>query len=471
MWLWMDMKVQTATGEAYGSYFPLVSLSIIFGVLLDLGINNYNNRKIAAHPERFKNYFSSITIVRFGLAILFTGILMLVGIMDNYPQERLLLLFILGLNQVLLSSILYIRSNFTALGNFKTDSFFSVLDRILMILGVGWFLFGTEDITIEKFVWIQFFGYLITFLVSTIVLLVIGKASFPKLNVRFSKILLKKSAPYAIIVLLMSAYNNSDSIMIDKLLPNGAEENSLYAQSFRILTALNNYAYLFAVLLLPIFSRMLKKKEAVGKLLGLSGGLLIYGVSAFVIISLHYRVDILSLCYGDYGDSSYFSSGKLLNKDIIERSQEVYLVLIMGIIPMSFNYCYGVLITASGRMGVLNAIAGVSLVFNLILNFILIPEYGAYGAAYASFFTQSLSALAQVLIAYKRFNLKFEVTKPFRFVVGLGLLYYAVEFLNYQFSLPLRLALMGFLSMLGLLISVKFEGIKPLLNSLKKSNK
>ena len=57
----MDMKVQTATGEAYGSYFPLVSLSIIFSVLLDLGINNYNNRKIAAHPARFKNYFSSIT--------------------------------------------------------------------------------------------------------------------------------------------------------------------------------------------------------------------------------------------------------------------------------------------------------------------------------------------------------------------------------------------------------------------------
>ena len=129
----MDMKVQTATGEAYGSYFPLVSLSLIFGVLLDLGINNYNNRKISAHPGRFKNYFSAIIIVRFGLAILFTGILLLVGILDNYPIHRLFLLLILGLNQVFLSSILYIRSNFTALGHFKTDSFFSVLDRVLMI--------------------------------------------------------------------------------------------------------------------------------------------------------------------------------------------------------------------------------------------------------------------------------------------------------------------------------------------------
>ena len=467
----MDMKVQTATGEAYGSYFPLVSLSLIFGVLLDLGINNYNNRKISAHPGRFKNYFSAIIIVRFGLAILFTGILLLIGILDNYPIHRLFLLSILGLNQIFLSSILYIRSNFTALGHFKTDSFFSVLDRFLMILGVSWFLFGLGDITIEKFVWIQFFGYLITFLTSITVLLIIGKPSFPKLNIRFSKTLLKKSAPYAVIVLLMSAYNNSDAIMIDKLLPNGAEENSLYAQSFRVLTAMNNYAFLFAVLLLPIFSRMLKKKESVGKLLGLSGGLLIYGVSAFVIVSIHYRIDILSFCYGDYGNNSYFSRGTLLNEEIINRSQKVYLVLILGIIPMSFNYCYGVLITASGRMGVLNSIAAVSLLFNLLLNFILIPDYGACGAAYASLLTQSLSALAQVIIAYKRYDLKLNLIKPLRFIFGLGLLYCAIAFLNYQFSLFIRLVIIAFLLMLGLVISVKFNGIKTLLGNIKKSNK
>lgn len=467
----MDMKVQTATGEAYGSYFPLVSLSLIFGVLLDLGINNYNNRKISAHPGRFKNYFSAIIIVRFGLAILFTGILILVGVLDNYPIHRLFLLLILGLNQVFLSSILYIRSNFTALGHFKTDSFFSVLDRVLMILGIGWFLFGVGDITIEKFVWIQFFGYLITFLTSITVLLIIGKPLFPKLNIRFSKTLLKKSAPYAIIVLLMSAYNNSDSIMIDKLLPNGAEENSLYAQSFRVLTAMNNYAFLFAVLLLPIFSRMLKKKESVGKLLGLSGGLLIYGVSAFVIVSIHYRIDILSFCYGDYGNSSYFSRGILLNEDIINRSQKVYLVLILAIIPMSFNYCYGVLITASGRMGVLNLIAAASLLFNLLLNFILIPDYGACGAAYASLLTQSLSASAQVIIAYKRYDLKLNFIKPFRFIIGIGLLYFAILFLDYQFSLFARLVIITSLLILGLLVSVKFNGIKLLLSNIKKSNK
>lgn len=465
------MQVQKATGDSYGLYFALLNLAAILNVFLDLGISNYNNRKIAAHPARFKNYFSSITVIRFSLAVLFTIVLQVVGALFGYTSDQLFLLFILGMNQVLLSSILYIRSNYTALGKFKIDSFFSVFDRILMISGVGWLIYGDGEITIEKFIWIQFFGYVITFIASTLVLLLVGKASLPRLNIRFSKVLVKKSAPYAIIVLLMSAYNYSDSIMIERMLSDGVKENALYAQSFRILTALNNYAYLFAVLLLPIFSRMLKLKEGVGRLLNLSGGLLIYGVSAFVIITIHYRMDILSACYGDYGLNNNFFSGKpLLNRESIMHSQEIYAVLIMGIIPMSFNYCYGVLITASGKMGILNKIATVSLLLNLILNFILIPKYGAYGAAYASLITQSFSALAQVFIAYKTFKISFELLKPIRFLVGLLFLYVSIDNLDYLVSLQTRLILIVVLAILGMLISVKFTGFFKLLKGLKKSN-
>lgn len=467
----MDMQVQKATGDSYGLYFALLNLAAILNVFLDLGISNYNNRKIAAHPARFKNYFSSITVIRFSLAVLFTIVLQVVGALFGYTSDQLFLLFILGMNQVLLSSILYIRSNYTALGKFKIDSFFSVFDRVLMISGVGWLIYGDGEITIEKFIWIQFFGYVITFIASTLVLLLVGKASLPRLNIRFSKVLVKKSAPYAIIVLLMSAYNYSDSIMIERMLSDGVKENALYAQSFRILTALNNYAYLFAVLLLPIFSRMLKLKEGVGRLLNLSGGLLIYGVSAFVIITIHYRMDILSACYGDYGLNNNFFSGKpLLNRESIMHSQEIYAVLIMGIIPMSFNYCYGVLITASGKMGILNKIATVSLLLNLILNFILIPKYGAYGAAYASLITQSFSALAQVFIAYKTFKISFELLKPIRFLVGLLFLYVSIDNLDYLVSLQTRLILIVVLAILGMLISVKFTGFFKLLKGLKKSN-
>lgn len=465
------MKVQTGTGDDYGLYFELLNLSAMFNVLLDLGISNFNNRKVAAHPLRFKKYFSSITVIRFTLASVFTIALQIIGYVLNYSIDQLFLLFILGLNQVLLSSILYVRSNYTALGKFKIDSFFSVFDRVLMIVGVAWLVYGKGEITVEKFIWIQFFGYSITFLSSLAVLLFVGKADLPKVDIRFSKVLLKKSAPYAVIVLLMTAYNYSDSLMIGRMLEDGMKENALYAQSFRILTALNNYAYLFAVLLLPTFSKMLKLKEPVGKLLNLSGGLLIYGVSAFVIVSLHYKFEILSFCYGDFAaDSSSVSGLKLLNKENILQSQKIYGILIMSIIPMSFNYCYGVLITASGKMAILNKIAAVTLILNLIINFVLIPRYGAYGAAIASLITQSFSALAQAIIAYKFFQLQITVFKPLRFVAGLAFVYYVIISIDGAFEMESNLLIIGVSMIIGLFISVKISGIEGLIKGFKKSS-
>ena len=127
------MKVQGELGEEYGTYFALLNLSAILNIALDFGIGNFNNRKIAANPGRYSNYFQNISIIRLFLALVYTVLLQLVGIALGYDNQELYLLFILGICQVFLSSLLYVRSNFTAFGKFKLDSFFSVLDRLLMI--------------------------------------------------------------------------------------------------------------------------------------------------------------------------------------------------------------------------------------------------------------------------------------------------------------------------------------------------
>jgi hypothetical protein len=48
----------------------------------------------------------------------------------------------LALNQVLLSYILYLRSNLTALHLFKVDSVISVMDRLLAIVFCSFFLYS-----------------------------------------------------------------------------------------------------------------------------------------------------------------------------------------------------------------------------------------------------------------------------------------------------------------------------------------
>ncbi|MAW66092.1 MAG: hypothetical protein CMD18_07860 [Flavobacteriales bacterium] len=471
----MDMQVQVEVGDKYGLYHALLNATLILNILLDLGLNNYNNRKVSITNNRFKQYFQNISAIRFGLAISYLIVLQLYGILSNYNTGDLWFLFLLGLSQVFLSSILYLRSNFTAFGKFKLDSFFSVFDRFLMILGVL-YLFSNKDqgyVNLENFIYIQVFGYSISFFIGLIILLKIGRPFAPKIQRRFSIVLLKKSAPYALIVLLMSAYHSSDAIMIERMLMDGEAETAIYAQSMRILTALNNYAYLFAVLLLPMFSKLLSKKKSIQGLITTSSSLLLYGVSSIAILLAYYSDDIIGICYGNFSNHDRFINGvfnkeAIINQPAILVSSDIFELIIYGIIPMSINYCFGTLITASGNMKLLNKIAFFSLTINVILNLYLIPLYGAYGAALSSLITQSFSGLGQVIFAVIKFKISVKSLSILRFMLGIGFVAVSTFFLK-ELELTIRLSIIVVLFLFGLLLAVKLKDVFQMAKSFRSN--
>ena len=69
----------------------------------------------------------------------------------------------------------------------------------------------------------------------------------------FNMVILRKSFPYALLILLMGFYYRTDGIMLERMLENGAYEAGVYAQAFRFFEAGNMLAYLFGVLLFPMF--------------------------------------------------------------------------------------------------------------------------------------------------------------------------------------------------------------------------
>jgi hypothetical protein len=77
-----------------------------------------------------------------------------------------------------------------------------------------------------------------------------------------------------------------------------------------------------------------------------------------------------------------------------------------GFIGIATTYVFGTLLTANGSMKQLNWMAFTGMVINVSLNLALIPEYQAFGSAYASLFTQLVTAGAQVILATIIFKLK-----------------------------------------------------------------
>lgn len=256
-------QVEMTNPGDYGEYFSLLGLTFILNIFLDLGITNYNTRNIARNSHLLRKHFSRILTLRGVLSIGYFGLILLMGLFLGYNQRQFELLGILAVNQVLVSFILYFRSNLAGLMLFKQDSIVSVLDRLLLIIICAMLLWGgitEQHFKIEWFILAQTVSYAITALIAAVLVLRKTGKLRPKFNISFSRMILKKSMPYALLILLMMIYYRSDSVMLERMLPHGKKEAAAYARGFRFFEALNMVGYLFAGLLLPIFSRLLKKK-------------------------------------------------------------------------------------------------------------------------------------------------------------------------------------------------------------------
>ncbi|HJN06016.1 MAG TPA: oligosaccharide flippase family protein, partial [Bacteroidales bacterium] len=173
MWiLGVDRQVQNVVGtQEYGLYFTIINFSFLFYIFLDLGITNFNNRNIAQNNQLLNKHLAGISMLKLVLGVLYAIIIFGIGFLWGYKGRELYLLAWVGFNQFILSFILYIRSNLSGLLLFKTDSFISVLDRMLMILICGfllWFNFFEGLFTIEWFVYSQTAAYLITLIVAIV---------------------------------------------------------------------------------------------------------------------------------------------------------------------------------------------------------------------------------------------------------------------------------------------------------------
>ena len=400
--LWLlgiEVGVQNAVGnEAYGFYFAVFNLSYILNILLDLGITNFNTRNIAQHPQLIGKHLSGILGIKVLLLGLYLVVTFSVGALLGYDSREFGLLAWLCLAQGLNSLILYLRSNFEGLLLFRWDSLFSVLDRVLMIAICGCLLWGPfrlrpSAFRIEYFVYAQVAAYGLTALLA---LAVIGHTTHLRrlrFDWRFLVVILKRSAPFALLVLLMASYNRLDPILLRRLA--SANAAGVYAGAFRLLDALTMVCYLVSVPLLPVFSKILAGRDRLSARTTLVDSLrlvvwpvLLYTVGCAVACAL-WAAPLMRLLYHD-GAAPYVP---------------VFRVLIFGLVPIGITYVFGTLLTAGGRLRQLNILAATALALNLVANLLLIPRWGAVGSAWASLAAQSFMAIAQLVLAVRLYRL------------------------------------------------------------------
>ena len=391
----IDCTVQNMVPtDVYGIYYTLFNLTFILNMLLDMGTTTFNNRGIAQDEQFLQRNFSRILTLRLLLGGLYAVVVMTVAFVIGYRTGEFRLLIPLAINQFLSLFILYLRSNVSGLLMFKTDSFLSVADRLIMIACCSLLIWGNvteRPFQITWFIYIQMFSYTLTALIALAVVLKHCRLQRPIWDFPFFKEVLLKSLPFASLALLTNIHNRVDAVLLDRLLPagEGAAQAGIYASAYRLLDAAIIIAYLFSVILMPLFAHLISRQESFRSILKTSFVLLfVYGL-LLAVFSFFYSHEVMALLY---------------TKHIVE-SASVYGLLMLSILPVSLTYIFGSLLTANGNMKQLNGIALGAVGINLLGNLLLIPHFQAVGSAAVSLATQCFIISCEIVLSRKIFRL------------------------------------------------------------------
>ena len=451
----IEAEVQNVVGpNVYGLFFDLFNLCFIYQFFLDLGVQNYTSRYISEDRQRYQDYFSktlgSKLILALGFALMVLASFYLLG----YERVNFDLLCLVALEMVLISFVMYLRATIAAQGYFRVDSYLSALDKLLLLIVLTYVLYFSSyraDFTILSFVQFQILSTTVVFFIALAFL--IRKNGMPSFSISFdySRKLFKKTAPFALVFLIMTLYTKMDGIMLGRLIDDDHLQAGIYAASFRIIDALNMVGFLFGTLLLPMFAHLELPAER-NELWEIAYRLLLNVIIIGLSIGLFYQTEIFQWLYTDW--TPYYN--------------EVFIGLLLSFCVMTLAYLFGIMITAKGSLRRLNIVYLVGVAINWIFNLWLIPRYLAVGAAYVTFATQLVILIGLIYLSAKDLGFRIQPVMVIKSIIYL-LMSFVVFYIVKVYLMTNWVMAMSFSVLLSILVSFLLGFLRlDLINQLKK---
>lgn len=404
--LLIDRQVQIQAGHAqYGLYSALLSMALIFNIMLDIGLTNYNQRTMAASPERIRSDWPNMMVGKAFMGLVFTVFILFVGYVVGYRGQAIVWLLWIAVIQILNSLLLFLRSCISAQHDFRIDAVLSVLDKLLVVGLCAYWLYGptASSFALEQFLYAQAGGYLVAVLFA-IGWIVKQYGPFSKHQIGLQSIggILKSSIPYAVLILFMAIYMRVDAMMLERL--HGPEQAGFYAATYRILDMANTMGYLMAGILLPLFSRMLSEKKDIANILIQSTNML-FGMSlAVMVYTWFYSEGIMHWLYpADQG-----------------RLTLLFQITFSMFPAFCMMYLFATVLTARGDITLLLKLAGTGALTAVLINAVLIHHFKAEGAATGALLIEWGMAFAYLYFARKRVPWQWPAYWPLKLIVLIG---------------------------------------------------
>ncbi len=353
--------------QGSGRYFLATAFTTIFSILVDLGLSNVLTREIAKRPSDAQKLLNAILGLKVGLSVLAAGGAMVAARLLGYPAE---ILTMIGVAAIVM-----------------------VLDGIHLSMYAA--LRGVEDLRFEAMGVVT--GQMVTFasglgfayagqpLVFLIVALVCGSLwnvgwayamvrrrlgfwARPVFDLEIGRMLWAMAAPFALAGIFSRVYSYLDSVMLSKLAPESAV--GVYGVAYKVAFAFQFLPMAFAAAAYPSMSATFHSGDRT-KLAAIYSSSLMYllMVVAPLAAGVGYLSEpLLMLVYG----STFTAAAAPLS------------ILMCSLVFAFLYWPSGSMLNACDRQAKNTWVMGTTMLINMMANALLIPKFGAVGAAVAA---------------------------------------------------------------------------------------
>ena len=258
--------------------------------------------------------------------------------------------------------MLYLQAFLRVKNRFRESAITIVVYALVISTVVLLFYYGKLDLL--HFITLMIFGKLVQLLVSIFMCIEIFQKNW--FNIEIQRFLIKNSWSFGAHFIFGTFYFTIDTQIIALLLE--AKDVALYQSVFRIIYIFLIVSDVASNVLLPYLSSKYANKEDIDELSSnILYLLLIIGSGLFLLFTLYHK-EIIAVLYTDEYKQAY----------------PLVLPLSIVIILRTAASIYGTLLTISNNQVNRVKVVFISMLFSIVLNFVLIPKLGIIAAAWTS---------------------------------------------------------------------------------------
>lgn len=357
----------------YGLFQYATSLNLIFGIVLLLIDSRVVKKKYSKNNISHIIFNTTLTKIFLSIISLFIGMIFLYFLNQGLNFNKIYI--ILLLNNIIINLSFGIQNYFEFVLKSKKIVIASnvaiILSAIFQLICIS-LNYSIIIITLVIFLAsvvkmiILFFQFYKSFTFS-----LISKVDF-NLIIDF----IKESIPLAIAGIAATIYSRIDQVMIGSIL--GYEEVGIYSISVQMISIVSMILIPFQVSIYPEMINWFKSN------------IKIYYKNYLTITSIISWVSIIGIVLSVLLSYLFFD---LIFDEMYSESLNIFQIHIMGVFFMYNAILRSSHFTLTKTSYILMISQIIAVFLNIILNFILIPKSGIYGAAFSTVFTQIFSLL------------------------------------------------------------------------------